>query len=386
MSDRHVSAETKTKKSAWSDYFSWDESKMIKKITKDHIYSLLKKDNSWKKLIKKDVSDNSIDDDKIKDGAVGTDKLANGAVTVAKMSSNSCTNGQILKFDGTAWACAADSDSDTLGSAIDSSEITDGTIVEADLANGAVTVAKMSSNSCTNGQILKFDGTAWACAADSDSDILGSAIDSSEITDGAIVNADINASAAIATSKINFTNQNVNLRSGTLTSAQLFLGDSETNFGVTFMPAVSWLSIQPTAEIHDFIFHDADIRLDGTNDVELPEGSNILFSSSQEDGSKIIFGGGTIFPEISLVRSDPSTDMSYNYNTGQYYGVNFKVSEGGGYPYKTFVKIDNLLKLEPASVVPFPCGDSAEGEGFIYYNSTDHKLKICNGTAWVDLN
>jgi hypothetical protein len=140
MSDRQVSAETKTKKSAWSDYFSWDESKMIKKITKDHIYSLLKKDSSWKKLIKKDVSDNSIDDDKIKDGAVSTDKLANGAVTVAKMSSNSCTNGQILKFDGTAWACAADSDSDILGSTIESGEIADGTIVNADI-NASATIA-----------------------------------------------------------------------------------------------------------------------------------------------------------------------------------------------------------------------------------------------------
>ena len=34
------------------------------------------------------------------------------------------------------------------------------------IANGGVTAAMMASNGCTNGQILKYNGTTWACAAD----------------------------------------------------------------------------------------------------------------------------------------------------------------------------------------------------------------------------
>jgi hypothetical protein len=41
-------------------------------------------------------------------GSVGTAQIADGSVTAAKMAANGCTNGQILKFNGAAWACAAD--------------------------------------------------------------------------------------------------------------------------------------------------------------------------------------------------------------------------------------------------------------------------------------
>nr|MDA8243949.1 hypothetical protein [Elusimicrobiota bacterium] len=34
------------------------------------------------------------------------------------------------------------------------------------IANGAVTAAKMASNSCNSGEVLKYNGAAWACAAD----------------------------------------------------------------------------------------------------------------------------------------------------------------------------------------------------------------------------
>jgi hypothetical protein len=39
-------------------------------------------------------------------GAVGTTQIANGAVTAAKMATNGCTTGQVLQFNGTAWACS----------------------------------------------------------------------------------------------------------------------------------------------------------------------------------------------------------------------------------------------------------------------------------------
>lgn len=48
-----------------------------------------------------------------------------------------CTSGQVAKWDGTVWACAADVDTNTLGGL-----------------------------SCASGQIAKWNGSIWACAAD----------------------------------------------------------------------------------------------------------------------------------------------------------------------------------------------------------------------------
>jgi hypothetical protein len=73
------------------------------------------------------------------DDAVGTSGLADGAVTAAKIGI-SCTSGQVLKYDGTGWVCAAETD--TLG----------------------------NLTTCTNGQVVKWNETtsAWECADDTD--------------------------------------------------------------------------------------------------------------------------------------------------------------------------------------------------------------------------
>ena len=64
--------------------------------------------------------------------------------TNSTLSALSCSAGQIAKWNGTAWACADDSNSGTLGSL-----------------------------SCSTGQVAKWNGTAWACAADIDTNTGG---------------------------------------------------------------------------------------------------------------------------------------------------------------------------------------------------------------------
>lgn len=56
----------------------------------------------------------------------------------------SCSSGQVAKWNGSAWACAADDNTDTVGGL-----------------------------SCGTGEVAKWDGTAWACAADNNTDTLG---------------------------------------------------------------------------------------------------------------------------------------------------------------------------------------------------------------------
>lgn len=44
-----------------------------------------------------------------------------------------------------------------------------GTLATAQIADASVTAAKLASNGCTGGQILKFNGAAWVCSADDNS-------------------------------------------------------------------------------------------------------------------------------------------------------------------------------------------------------------------------
>ena len=84
-----------------------------------------------------------------------------------------CANGQVPKSNGSGgWACAADNDTNSggtvtsvnAGAGLSGGNITSsGTIA---IATGGVTTAMLAQSGCTNGQVLKWNGSAWACAAD----------------------------------------------------------------------------------------------------------------------------------------------------------------------------------------------------------------------------
>ena len=68
-----------------------------------------------------------------------------------------CASGEILKWNGSAWACAADS----TGSGGIS-----GVTASAPLASSGGASPNITMNPCPTGQVLKSNGTSWACAAD----------------------------------------------------------------------------------------------------------------------------------------------------------------------------------------------------------------------------
>ncbi len=106
-----------------------------------------------------------------------TDVLGTAPITITNsggpqptVSLASCANGQVYKWNGTAWACA----NDVTGTG----DITDVLAT----ANGGVTITNSGGpqpsvgllTTCASGQVLKWNGTAWACAADANSgDITG---------------------------------------------------------------------------------------------------------------------------------------------------------------------------------------------------------------------
>ncbi len=70
----------------------------------------------------------------------------------------SCTNGQLPKWNGSAWTCAADNDT----------TYTAGTGLTLSGSQFSLNVPYRLPQSCANGQLPKWNGSAWTCAADND--------------------------------------------------------------------------------------------------------------------------------------------------------------------------------------------------------------------------
>ena len=86
----------------------------------------------------------------------------------------SCTDGEVAKWDGTAWVCAEDEDTDTtVDGCTDCLAIGVEVADPGGLADGDDDT--LAGLSCTDGEVAKWDGTAWTCAADEDTDTTYSA-------------------------------------------------------------------------------------------------------------------------------------------------------------------------------------------------------------------
>jgi trimeric autotransporter adhesin len=87
---------------------------------------------------------------KLADNAVTASKIADGAIGFADLGQNGCTGGQVMKWSGTAWACAADADSGgdvtgvTAGSGLTGGGASGNVTLSVDLAGSgsATTVAR----------------------------------------------------------------------------------------------------------------------------------------------------------------------------------------------------------------------------------------------------
>lgn len=86
-----------------------------------------------------------------------------GAVTVSLPMT--CAMGQLLKWNGSSWLCAADLDTISAG---DITGITTGPAsgLVGGVASGEATLSLLTN--CTAGQLLKWSGTAWGCQNDID--------------------------------------------------------------------------------------------------------------------------------------------------------------------------------------------------------------------------
>ncbi|HND87660.1 MAG TPA: hypothetical protein PK971_04990, partial [Saprospiraceae bacterium] len=164
-----------------------------------------------------DIQDNTITAQDLANNAVTEAKLAPNAVTSEKIAGMGATPGQVLKWSGGAWLPAADNSGTTLNlssgtgisitgvapnltiantgdtdptddltnatafngdvsgpagnlqlktAVVTNLELAPNAVETANIANKAVTGAKLDDMSATTGQVLKWNGTTWAPATD----------------------------------------------------------------------------------------------------------------------------------------------------------------------------------------------------------------------------
>ena len=163
---------------------------------------------------------------KLASDSVETAKIVDANVTAAKLAADSVTTAKIVDSNVTAAKLASDSvttakildanvtDAKLAANSVTNAKIADAAVDTAEIAASAVTAAKLATDAVETLKIKDANVTAAKLATDSveTAKIVNSAVTESKIADGAvtsakiatgtIVNEDINASAAIAQSKI----------------------------------------------------------------------------------------------------------------------------------------------------------------------------------------
>jgi hypothetical protein len=112
-----------------------------------------------------EIADNAVGTSEIAANAVTTAKIADGAITAAKLDDMNAASGQVLKWNGSAWAPAADA---TGGGGGGDDWGTQTVVAGATLTgNGtAGSPLNLASQSAQAGQVLKWNGSAWSPAND----------------------------------------------------------------------------------------------------------------------------------------------------------------------------------------------------------------------------
>jgi hypothetical protein len=86
----------------------------------------------------------------------------------ATLGDLACDGGEIAKYDGAAWICAADEDTDTNTDTLGGLVCSEGEVAKT--VSGVWACAADSDTladlpSCIDGDVAKFDGTDWYCAS-----------------------------------------------------------------------------------------------------------------------------------------------------------------------------------------------------------------------------
>jgi Collagen triple helix repeat (20 copies) len=195
--------------------------------------------------------------------AVTNAKILDGTIVFADLGQNSCTTNQIIKWDGSAWACAADAGltaevdgvignevfditagtgigltgtkaagytvTASLGTDIISSEIVDETIVSADIATGTITSGNIADGTVTGTDIgsATVTGTNVAASTITGSNVASATITGSNLATGTVTGSNI-AAGTVANSNLVSSTLTVSPGNGLSGGGSVALGGTTT--------------------------------------------------------------------------------------------------------------------------------------------------------------
>jgi hypothetical protein len=232
------------------------------------------------------IANDAVTSAKILDGTIANADIAtNAAIAPSKIGPASATSGQVLKWNGTAWAPAADN-------AGISATLASGQIVVGNASNVATAVTMSGDATIVNTGVVT---------------LANSAVTSAKIADGTIANADIDASAAIAGTKVspNFGSQLVSTTGGLNASGTItFPALAGTGSRLVVANATGVLGTQPVPSVFST-----------SNVIPKGDGSSGLVSSQLfDDGTNI--GIGTNSPTRILDLNSGSASYGYSHSDG----------------------------------------------------------------------
>lgn len=228
------------------------------------------------------------------------------------------------------------------------------------IASGAVTSAKIEDLTIVNGDISNSAAIGLSKLA-TGALPTGITVASANLVDGTIVNADINASAAIDGSKINpeFT--------GDVLIDDKIVHRSDTDTAIRF-PSNDAVSVE-TGGTQRLL-----VNLNGT--LASDTGGSIFLRPS--DGALEIFRAAGQ-PYIDF--KDNSAD-DFDCRIAQVAdGLRFETGGNGSAGARVDIKSTGQVRFMPLAADP-----SGAEAGDVYYNSSDNKLKVYNGSSWVNLH
>jgi hypothetical protein len=244
--------------------------------------------------------------------AIGLSKLATGALpTAITVASANIIDGTIVNADINASAAIADTKLATISTA---GKVSNSATTATNANTASAIVARDASGNFSAGTITaNLTGTASAIADNT--------VTSAKIVDGTILNADVNASAAIAGTKVapDFGSQNV-VTTGTATAASLNPTGSSVPTNGVYLPAANSVGISTNGTGRLFIASDGKTGLGTSNPQAILNldrtdlGTDTWLRVSQS-GTEVFSISQPSTSEIRFATPDLSTDREFTWHT-----------------------------------------------------------------------